>query len=166
MISERLLGALNDQLNREFYASYLYLAMSAYFEDQGYSGFASWMRRQSREEYDHMMRIYRYIFNRGGNVDLRDVKAPKFKGKDTIHVVEEALIQERKVSKDINDLVELSIQEKDHATHNFLQWFVAEQVEEEATFQEIGKKLSLIGDNQAAFYMLDKEFSQQDTAAH
>ena len=156
-----MLDALNDQLNREYYASYLYLAMAAFFEEKGYVGFAKWMVDQVDEEREHMMKIYRFIFDRGGHVDLRDIKAPKFKGKDTLHVIEDAVKHEKLVSKYINELVDLAIKEKDHATHQFLQWFVAEQVEEEAAFQAIEQKLLIIGDNKAALYLIDKELGER-----
>lgn len=156
-MNKKINAALNAQLNREYYASYLYFAMAAFFEEEGYSGFAKWMETQSKEEHDHMMRIYRYILDRSGTVDLQDIKAPKFKGKNTIEVIHEALKHEKKVSGFINDIVELSFQEKDYATHNFLQWFVSEQVEEEALFSQVEKKLELIGDNKAGLYMIDRE---------
>jgi ferritin len=152
-------SALNDQLNREYSAAYLYLAMSAFFEERAYPGFAQWMRSQSKEEHDHMMRIYRYIFDRGGIVVFKDIKAPTFTGKEIVDVVKYALEQEKKVSQYIYDLVDLSQKEKDHATTHFLQWFIEEQVEEEASFSTIEQKMTRMSDNQAMLYLLDKELA-------
>lgn len=150
-------SALNEQLNREHSASYLYLGMSAFFEEEGYLGFAQWMRNQAKEEYEHMMKIYRYIFDRGGSVTLTDMNAPTFKNKTMLDVVKYALDHEKQVSKYIYNLVDLCHKEKDHATSNFLQWFVEEQVEEEASFAAIEQKVIRIGSNQAMLYLLDKE---------
>ncbi len=156
-------SALNDQLNREHEASYLYLGMSAFFEEQGYVGFAQWMRDQAKEEHDHMMKIYRYIFDRGGSVMFKDIKALTFKNKTMLEVIKFALDHEKKVSKYIYDLVDLCYKEKDHATKNFLQWFVEEQVEEEASFAAIEQKITRIGSNQAMLYLLDKELGTSHT---
>lgn len=156
-MNKRINQALNEQLNREYSASYLYLAMAAFFEEKGLEGFAKWMEAQSKEEYEHMMKIYRYIFDRGGVVSLKDIKAPKFDKESAVDVVKGALSNEKQVSAWIHDLVELCVSEADHATHNFLQWFVSEQVEEEALFSRITQKLDLVGDNPAALYLLDRE---------
>ena len=164
-MNKKVNKALNEQLNREYHASYLYLGMAAYFEEQGFEGFAKWMEAQSQEEHDHMMKIYRFIYDRNGEVDFSDIKAPKFKGKDTVSVVREALKHEQTVSHYINELVNLCIKEKDHATYNFLQWFVAEQVEEEALFTRIEQKLNLVSDNAAALYLLDREVGSMETHA-
>ena len=166
-MNKKINEALNEQLNREYFASYLYFAMASFFEEQGYGGFAKWMEAQSKEEHDHMMRIYRYILDRSGTIDLQDIKAPKFKGKDTLHVIETALKHEKKVSDFINSLMDLAVKEHDYATQNFLQWFIAEQVEEEALFSKIEQKLGLVGDNKAGLYMLDREIgdSYQDLSA-
>tara|TARA_B100001113_G_C21054492_1_gene598327 strand:- start:478 stop:975 length:498 start_codon:yes stop_codon:yes gene_type:complete len=153
--------ALNEQLNREHAASYLYLAMSGFFEERTYTGFAKWMRDQAQEEYEHMMKIYRYIFDRGGAVEFKSLDAPTFKDRQLLDVIKYGLDHEKKVSKYVYELVDLCQAEKDHATTNFLQWFVEEQVEEEASFSEIEQQITKIGSNQAMLYLLDKELGQR-----
>lgn len=157
MLKDKVQKALNDQLNEELYSSYTYLSMAAYFEDQNFNGFAHWMKLQSQEEYGHAIKFYSYINHRDGRVKLTEVKAPKFEWKSFQEVFEDTYNQEIKVSSLINNLVDLSITEKDHATHNFLQWFVSEQVEEEATALYLMDRIKLIGDNKNGLFLLDRE---------
>jgi ferritin len=157
MISKKIQNALNEQLNAEFYSSYIYLSMSAYFESKDLQGFARWFRMQADEEYAHAMKIFDYIYQIGGEVKLLKIDGPKTDWNSFLEVFQDTYEHEQKVTKSINDLLELSYTEKDHATVNFLQWFVSEQVEEEATAQQNVKKMEMIGDNKAGLFMIDKE---------
>lgn len=157
MISKKIQNALNEQLNAEFYSSYVYLSMSAYFESKDLQGFARWFRLQADEEYAHAMKIFDYIYQIGGEVKLLKIDGPKTDWDSFLEVFQDTYEHEQKVTKSINDLLELSYAEKDHATVNFLQWFVSEQVEEEATAQQNVKKMEMIGDNKAGLFMIDKE---------
>jgi len=149
--------ALNDQLQAEFFSAYLYLSMSAYFEDQGLDGMANWMTIQFQEEQSHALKFYHYITERGGKVELQAIEKPKNEWDGALNVFEEALEHEQMISGRINDLADLAIQEKDHATHNMLQWFIAEQVEEEANVESIVGQLQLIGGQGHGIFMIDRE---------
>ena len=157
MISQKIQKALNEQLNAEFYSSYFYLSMSAYFESKDLQGFAQWFRLQADEEYAHAMKIFDYVYQIGGEVKLKKIDGPKTNWKTFLEVFQDTFEHEQKVTKSINDLLELSYAEKDHATVNFLQWFVSEQVEEEATAMQNVKKMEMIGDDKAGLFMIDKE---------
>ncbi len=157
MLSNKMLKALNTHLNEELYSSYLYLSMAAYFEAKNLKGFANWMRIQSAEENMHGMKFFNYILQKGGKVTLTQIKAPKVEWKNIPEVFADTLKHEQKITGLINKLVEAAITEKDYATHTFLQWFVTEQVEEEANVEEIIHKIEMIGDNKSGLYMLDNE---------
>jgi ferritin len=157
MISQKIQKALNQQLNEEFYSSYFYLSMSAYFESKDLQGFAQWFRLQADEEYAHAMKIFDYVYQIGGEVKLMKIDGPKTNWDTFLEVFQDTFEHEQKVTKSINDLLELSYTEKDHATVNFLQWFVSEQVEEEATAMQNVKKMEMIGEDKAGLFMLDKE---------
>jgi ferritin len=157
MFSKKMEKALNDQVNAEMYASYLYLSMSAYFTSVNLNGFANWMMAQHHEEIFHAMKIYDFINERDGKVILQKIDAPKTAWKSPTDVFQDALEHEKKVTTMINNLVEMSTNEKDFATHSFLHWFIDEQVEEEASVKEIIDKLEFVGEKGAALYMLDKE---------
>ena len=157
MISQKIQKALNEQLNAEFYSSYFYLSMSAYFESKDLQGFAQWFRLQADEEYAHAMKIFDYVYQIGGEVKLMKIDGPKTNWDSFLEVFQDTFEHEQKVTKSINDLLELSYAEKDHATVNFLQWFVSEQVEEEATAMQNVKKMEMIGDDKAGLFMIDKE---------
>jgi ferritin len=159
MISNKVAGALNGQINAETYSAYLYWSMSASLEEMNLPGFAAWMRVQAQEEMGHAMKLYGHIIERGGAVVLTEIAAPPISWKDVKAVISETLEHEQKVSGLINDLMDLTIQEKDHAGSMFLQWFVTEQVEEEATAMEVLGKLEIAGDTAGGLYMLDKEMA-------
>ncbi len=137
MLSKKMQKALNDQVNAELNAYYTYLSMSAYFEDQNLKGFAAWMRHHSDEEMVHAMKLYDFINDRRGRVILQPVAEPKSDWETTVSVFEDALAHEKHVTSLIDKLVDLSIKESDHATNSFLQWYVDEQVEEEAIVDEV-----------------------------
>jgi ferritin len=157
MLSAKMQKALNTHLNEEFYSSYLYLSMAAYFEAKNLKGFANWFRIQTQEEHMHGMKFFDFILQKGGKVTLTEITAPKVEWKSISEVFVETLKHEQKITGLINKLVEVSMLEKDFATNNFLQWFVTEQVEEEANVEEIIQKIEMIGDNKSGLYMLDNE---------
>jgi ferritin len=161
MLSEKMQGALNAQINAELYSSYLYLAMAAHFNEVSLGGFARWMEAQALEELSHAMKIYGYVNERGGRVSLATIEAPPARWDSPLHVFEEVYKHEQKVTGLINDLVDLAIAERDHATNNFLQWFVKEQVEEEASADEILQKIKLMENAQGGLFMLDRELGQR-----
>ena len=163
MIKEKMEKSLNLQLNQELYAFYLYLSMSAYFDSLNLNGFSSWMRFQAEEEKTHALKFYDYILQANAKVDLQNIEAPKKTWKSSLDVFQDTYNHEKKVTESIYEIVDLAISEKDHATHNFLQWFVSEQVEEEATALKILEKIKFIGDNQGALFMLDRELGSRPT---
>jgi ferritin len=161
MLSKTMEDALNRQVNRELYSSYLYLGMSAYFENASLRGFAGWMKVQAGEEHSHAMKIYEYILARQGKVVLDAIEAPKAKWTSAGKVFEEVYAHEQKVTGMIDALVELAVKEKDHATFEMLQWFVKEQVEEEANAALICDKIKTLGDVPGHLFWLDHELSKR-----
>ncbi|MFZ2073596.1 ferritin [Methanoregula sp.] len=161
MLSKTMEEALNRQVNRELYSSYLYLGMSAYFETLNLKGFASWMMIQAKEERAHAMKFYDYIIARQGKVVLDAIEAPKAKWSSAGKVFEEVYAHEQKVTGMINNLVDLATREKDHATFEVLQWFVKEQVEEEANAVLIADKIKTVGDTPGHLFCLDHELSKR-----
>ena len=136
-LTRKMEDALNLQLAAEFSSAYLYLSMSGYFETANLPGMSHWMYQQFQEEQNHKMKFFRYIYDRGGKVTLKSIEAPKSEWDSALDVFEDSLRHEQEVSGRINELVDLSLNEKDHATFQFLQWYVSEQVEEEATLAKI-----------------------------
>ena len=161
MMNRKIQDGFNEQLNAELFSSYLYLSMSAYFEAENLKGMARWMRMQAQEEDMHAMKFFDFINECGGRVMLDKIKEPKTEWGSPLEAFDEAYKHEGKVTGMINGLVDLSLSERDHAGNAFLQWFVTEQVEEEAATQEIRDKLRLIGDNAVAVFMIDRELGQR-----
>lgn len=161
MLSKKMEKALNEQINAEFYSSYLYLAMSAHFESAGLPGCARWMQAQAQEEWFHGMKLYGFVHERGGKVVLKEIAAPPAGWASTLAVFEEVQAHERKVTGLINALLTLALKENDHASAIFLQWFVSEQVEEEASVDAVLNKLKLIGKDASALFTLDGELGQR-----
>jgi ferritin len=161
MIKDKIQDALNKQLNAELYSSYLYLSMAAYFESINLKGFANWMRVQAQEELMHAMKFYDFINERGGRVTLTPIDGPPTQWDSPLAVFEHVYQHEQKVTGLINNLVNLTISEADHATNNFLQWFVAEQVEEESSADEVVQKLKIAGDRGGGLFMLNQELGQR-----
>lgn len=159
MINEKVAKIIIEQINKELYSSYLYLSMSAYFSDTGLLGFANWTRVQVQEESAHAMLLYDYLINRGQKVTLSPIDAPPHNWKNPLHVMEEILAHEVYVTGLINNIVSVAEAAKDRATMSYLNWFVDEQVEEEANATDIIAKLKLIGDDKSALYLLDKDLS-------
>ena len=161
MLSEKMQNALNEQINAEIWSAYLYLSMSAYFEDKNLPGFANWMKIQWQEEISHAMKFFDYVNERGGRVLLKPIAEVKTDWKDAVEVYAETLDHERHVSSLINNLVNIAIEEADHATNNMLQWFVAEQVEEEAAADDLLQQLKMIDGFGHGMLMLDRELGQR-----
>lgn len=161
MIDAQMLEKLNDQINEELTASYLYLSMSAHFSATGMAGFARWMRVQAGEERGHAMRIYDYINERNGRVRLKAIAEPPNRFNTHLSVFEQAFAHEQEVTRKINDLMNLAIKLGDHATQIFLHWFVTEQVEEEATADRIINELKLVGDDGSGLLRLGRELGSR-----
>lgn len=161
MLSKTMEKAINEQINAEFYSAYMYLSMSTWFNSLGLPGAAQWMQAQTQEELFHGMKLFRQVNERGGRVTLKAVSQPPVAWKSTQHVFQEALAHEQKVTGMINNLVNLAVEEKDHASNIFLQWFVSEQVEEEANVGAVLDKLKLIGKDTTALFTLDATLGQR-----
>ena len=161
MIGKAMQDAMNEQINKELYSSYLYLSMAAYFEDKNLMGFAHWMRLQADEEREHGMKFYDFILDRGGRVYLKGIDGPGTDWKSNLEVAEEVAAHEAKVTKSINDLYELALKENDYASQVMLQWFISEQVEEEKNAGELVAKLKMIEDKGTAVLMLDHRLSKR-----
>lgn len=165
MLNPKIQEAFNRQLNAELHSSYLYLSMVAYFESENLAGMATWMRIQAQEELNHALKFFDFINDRDGRVTLTPVEGPKTEWESPLGAFQDAYAHECKITGLINQLVDLSIKESDHAANAFLQWFVTEQVEEEASAKSIVDKLKLAGDNPVALLMMDGELAQRPPAA-
>ena len=161
MISKKMEKALNSQINAELYSAYLYLSMVAYFESINLPGFSNWMRIQIQEETAHAMKIFDFVNERGGRVTLKAIEEPSTEWESPLAVFEATYKHEQKVTGLINELVNLAIEEKDHATRSFLQWFVDEQVEEESSVDQVLQQLKLVEKAPGGLHMLDKELGQR-----
>lgn len=161
MLKANVQEALNTQVQAEFASSYLYLSMAAHFESCNFRGMAKWMQQQAGEEWKHGMKLYEFIIARGGRVTLKTVEAPKAQWSSVVEVFQDTLAHEQKVTARINDLVKLAIAETDYATQSFLQWYVNEQVEEEATAEYILAKLKMMGDGNIGLVILDGELGKR-----
>jgi len=157
MVSEKLLKALNDQVNAEYYSAYLYLVMSASADRLGLKGTSKWMFAQAQEEMAHGTRIYQYIIERGAEPAFAAIELPPTSYTDIHELFSETLAHEIKVTQSINAIATLAMQEADHACYQFMMWFVNEQVEEEASASDILDKLKLVGDNKSMLLSLDNE---------
>lgn len=157
MISKKLEKAINEQINKELYSEYLYISMQAWFADQNLDGFANWMNVQGQEERFHAMKFYNYLIERGGQVELLAIEKPPKEFTKPLNAFKMALEHEKFITKSINDLMDVAIKENDHASKSFLQWYVDEQVEEEANADRIVHKLDMIKDNAQGLFMLDSE---------
>lgn len=161
MLSEKIQKALNEQINAELHSAYLYLSMSSYFSALNLDGSASWMRLQAQEELLHAMKFYDYAVMAGGRIELLPIAAVPREFASPLAAFEAALGHERKMTTRISDLVGLAHAEKDHATGNMLQWFVTEQVEEEANVERIVARLKLAGQDGPGLFMMDRELAER-----
>lgn len=158
MLRQSLQDALNAQMKNEFYSANVYLAMVAWFEDQGLPGFAGWMRAQYQEELAHGLKIFDFILDRDGKVVIESIDAPPLEYGSPLEAFKAAYENEKKVSAMIDDLYELATRENDHATKVMLEWFITEQVEEEASTKLAVDKLERAGDDAGALFVLDEQF--------
>jgi len=161
MIPRKIEAAINDQINFELYSAYIYLAMAAHLRFKGLNGFANWMQIQAQEETVHGMGFYNFIIDRGGKVALKAIAQPKSEWKSALAAFENVLAHEEIVTSRINNIAALAEAEKDYATRNFMQWYISEQVEEEANANEIINELKLAEDSKEALLMLDREKAQR-----
>ncbi len=162
MISKKMQDALNEQIREEMYSSNLYLSMAAWSESHNLKGFSHWMRVQSKEELAHALKLFDYIIERGGRVQIQAVAAPAQEFKSTREVFEKTLDHEVEVTKMVHHLYELALAEKDYATQNLMMWYIAEQVEEEARVTEYVEKLKMIGESTNAIFWVDKELRKRE----
>ncbi len=156
MLSKKVQDALNNQIQHEFYAAYLYLAMMAFFENRSLPGFAAWMRLQAQEEVTHAMKLVDFILDRGGEVELRRIDEPPSAFDGPLAVMRATLEHERRVTGMINELYELAVTERDYPAQVLLQWFISEQVEEEKSAGDVVDQLELAGDSASALLVLDE----------
>lgn len=161
MLSKKMQDAINEQIKNELYSGYLYLAMAAYAEDQNLPGFAHWMKAQCQEEVEHAMKFFGYIAERGGRVELKAIDEPPVEFDSPTALFEMTLEHEKKVTGLINDLYELALEEKDYPSQVLLQWYIKEQVEEEATASEILESLKMAGAKGQALVMMDRALAHR-----
>ena len=161
MLSKEIQDSLNSQMNFEMYSANIYMSMAAWFDSKGLTGFANWMKIQYSEEMFHFTKFYNFINERGGRMILGAMAAPQLDWDSPLAAFENALMHERIVTSRINDLVVQAAEAKDHATVNFLQWFVGEQVEEEANADGIAQQLKLMEGAPGGLFMLDREMAQR-----
>ena len=156
MLSKAMQDAINEQINKELYSSYLYLSMAAYFESTGLPGFATWMRGQSQEELEHALKFFDYVNERGGRVELDAIEKPTVAWESPLAVFEATYEHEQMVTALINNLYKVALEENDYASQVMLHWFIDEQVEEEASVSQIVDSLERVGDKGQGLIMLDR----------
>ena len=161
MIDKKIEKQFNEQIKHEAESAYLYFGMSAWFQNNSLDGMAQWMRAQAVEEMGHAQRFMNHILDRGGKVTLQPLGIEKTEWKSALEAFQDALEHEKFITAKINDLVELSYEVKDRAARTFLEWFVNEQVEEEANASKVVDNLSLVGDNGHGVLMIDRELGQR-----
>ncbi|MBN1537787.1 MAG: ferritin [Anaerolineales bacterium] len=162
MINEKVQNAINEQIKNELFSAYLYLSMSAYFEEKNLPGFAHWMRIQSQEEVEHAMKFFDFINDRGGKVTLFAIEQPKTAWKSALEAMKDAYAHEQLVTSMINNIYEIALTEKDYPAQVMLHWFIDEQVEEEKNASEIVEQLKLIEERGSAMLMLDRQLAQRE----
>jgi ferritin len=165
MLSSKLQTELNNQMNNEFFAEYEYLSMAAYFHSINLDGIANYFHVQAQEEHFHAMKIFHFILDKGGKVELQQISKPDVTFSSPVAVFEKALAHEQKVTKSINDLMDEAIKENDHAVNSFLKWYVDEQVEEEALASKNLGKMQLINGQGEGLLILDQEYSSRTFTA-
>ena len=161
MLNQKIQDTINGQVNAELYSAYLYYSMAAYFESISLKGFSHWMRVQALEEMTHVQKLFSYVHDRGGKVLMKPIEAPPTEWTSPLAAFEATYAHEVKVTALINELMDLALAESDHASCNFLQWFVAEQVEEESSVDEIVQKLVLVDKTEGGLFLLDQEMDKR-----
>ncbi|RXJ60745.1 ferritin [Candidatus Marinarcus aquaticus] len=159
MIQATIQKALIEQLNREFHSAYIYLGMSAYCSKEGFNGASNWFLVQYQEEIAHGMKLFKYLEDQSVELQLPAIEAVAVEFDSLLNVFEKSLAHEQFMTQNLNDISDIAMKEKDHATYNLLQWYVTEQVEEEATVSEIIDHIKLVGDNGYGLYTIDKELA-------
>ena len=160
-LKSTIIDALNSQINKEIWSSYLYLSMASHFESENLKGFAHWMNLQVQEELAHAMKFYKYVLDRGGKIVLMDIKAPSNKWDSPLQVFETVYAHEQTVTKSIEDLMALAKKENDFATEGLLQWFIQEQIEEESNASEIVMRLKQVKNSSNGLFMYDQILSSR-----
>ena len=166
MINKKVEEILNAQINKEFYSAYLYLAMSAHFDEIGLKGFSHWTKVQAREEVDHGMILFDYIIERDGKVDLKQIEAPQYNFGEPLEIFEQISRHERSVTESIEAVASMSEEECDMATRHFINWYIQEQVEEEASVDDIIKKMKMFGQDKSILYHIDIELGKREYSQH
>jgi len=161
MLSKTMQDALNEQIQKEYQSSYLYLAMAAYCEASNLPGSAAWMRIQSQEELKHAMKLYDHIVDRGGRVMLQAIQQPPVEYKSALDIFEKALAHEQLVTASIHKLYALSLKENDYPAQIMLQWFVTEQVEEEKSAGLVVEQLKAVGESKTSLLLLDRHLGKR-----
>ncbi|MDU2064199.1 MAG: ferritin [Sporomusaceae bacterium] len=161
MINEKVQNAFNKQIQKEFYSAYLYLAMSAYSEEKNLKGFAHWLKVQYEEERAHALKLMDYLSERGGKVLLEALEAPEHDFGSPVETFEAVVKHEQSITESINKLYEVALKEKDYAAQIFLQWYITEQVEEEASATAVLERLKTVGDKGSAILYIDKELGKR-----
>jgi ferritin len=159
MLSQAMIDQLNDQINLEFYSSNLYLQMSAWCEDKGFEGAAAFLRSHAAEEMEHMQRLFTYVSETGALPILGSIAAPRHDFESLGEVFKETYDHEVMITEKINKLAHVAFTAQDYSTFNFLQWYVAEQHEEEKLFKGILDKLELVGEDGKSLFLLDKDLA-------
>ncbi len=166
MLSDKMQAALNEQIKVEAESSQIYLAMASWAEIKGFEGIAMFMFKQSDEERLHMLKLLKYVNQRGGHAVVSALDEPKLDYTSFKKLFTQLYNHEVKVSASINNLVDIALTEKDYATHNFLQWYVSEQIEEEASAKVILDKIDLIGDDKGGLYLFDNDMKNFTSTGH
>lgn len=161
MVSEAINEILNEQINKEFYSGYLYLSMSAHMKEVGLFGFASWLKIQAKEEVEHGLKIFDYLIDRNSFVTLKQIRTPDFEFNGVLSVFNYIYAHEQSITSSIMSVAKKAEEECDRTTLNFVDWFIAEQVEEEEAVKNIIKRLELFGDDKVALYIMDKELAER-----
>jgi len=161
MISKDLQKALIEQLNKEYHSAYIYLGMSAYCSKEGFNGAANWFLIQYQEEVAHGMKMFKYLEDQDVSIKLPAIEEVKVEYKSLLDVFKKSLAHEQYMTKNLNNLSDLAMKDKDHATYSLLQWYVTEQVEEESTVGEIIDHIKLVGENGYGLYTIDKELASR-----
>lgn len=161
MISDKMQKAINEQIEKELYSEYLYLSMATYFAENNLDGFAHWFFKQAEEEHGHAMKFMRYLIERGGNVKVPGIAEPKPVVGKYIDFFNASLEHEKFITENIHNLMNLAIELNDHSAKNLLNWYVDEQVEEEASVEKVVAYLKMIGDNMGAIFMLNAELGKR-----
>ncbi|MBN1633604.1 MAG: ferritin [Ignavibacteria bacterium] len=161
MISKKLQDAINLQINKELHSEYIYLSMAAYFYSNDLDGIANFFSVQTQEEHFHAMKLFNYLLERGGKIELKTIEGPPIDFKSHVDVFEQTLAHEQYITKSINELMDMAIKENDHSLVSFLKWYVDEQVEEEATASRLLARIKIINGNGQGLLMMDAELSQR-----